>query len=47
MLRETDMSVTEIALWAGFGSVRQFNRTFLHVLHYSPTDFREQRRLGD
>jgi AraC family transcriptional regulator of adaptative response / DNA-3-methyladenine glycosylase II len=47
MLRETDMSVTEIALLAGFGSVRQFNRTFLQLLHYSPTDFREHWRLGD
>lgn len=47
LLADTDQSVTEIALAAGFGSLRQFNRTCVEVFHAHPTELRIRRRLTD
>lgn len=40
MLRFTSMSISEIALMTGFGSVSQFNRTFKNIKGLSPRQFR-------
>jgi AraC family transcriptional regulator, regulatory protein of adaptative response / DNA-3-methyladenine glycosylase II len=44
LLDETDLPITEIALAAGFGSLRRFNDTFLKVYQRSPRELRRQRR---
>ena len=36
LLRETDMSVTEVALASGFGCVRSFNRAYAQAFHDVP-----------
>lgn len=36
LLQETDMSVTEVAMASGFGSVRSFNRAFAEEYHEPP-----------
>lgn len=40
-LKNTDMSITEIAAESGFGSLRSFNRTFASVYKMTPTDFKK------
>ena len=40
MLRETELSVSEIALLCGFGSISQFNRVFREVVRQTPREFR-------
>ena len=40
LLCETNMSITEIALSSGFGSVRNFNRLFVKKMNFSPYVFR-------
>lgn len=45
MLRETDLSIAEIAFLCGFGSLSQFNRVFRSVNGSSPRDFRKSVRL--
>jgi AraC family transcriptional regulator, regulatory protein of adaptative response / DNA-3-methyladenine glycosylase II len=47
LLDDTDMSVTEIAFAAGFGSVRQFNRGCRDVFRDSPRRLRARRRKAD
>jgi AraC family transcriptional regulator of adaptative response / DNA-3-methyladenine glycosylase II len=47
MLADTDLTFTEIAFAAGFGSVRQFNRSFHEVFRARPSDVRQRRRWGD
>jgi AraC family transcriptional regulator of adaptative response / DNA-3-methyladenine glycosylase II len=47
MLEDTDLSITEIAFAAGFGSARQFNRTFLEVFRARPGELRLRRRRSD
>jgi AraC family transcriptional regulator, regulatory protein of adaptative response / DNA-3-methyladenine glycosylase II len=47
LLDDTDFSILEIALAAGFGSVRQFNRTSREVFHASPRALRAKRRKAD
>lgn len=46
LLDETDLPVTQIALAAGFGSVRRFNDCFLRTYRRSPRELRRQRRRG-
>ena len=41
LLCETNMSVTDIALCSGFGSVRNFNRLFSKKMHCSPYELRK------
>ena len=43
LLTETAMPITEIALAAGFGSLRRFNAAFLEGYRMAPRDLRKQR----
>ena len=47
LLDDTDLSVTEIAFAAGFGSLRQFNRACREVFYDSPRALRARRRKAD
>ncbi len=47
LLDDTDLSLTDIAFAAGFGSVRQFNRTMQDTFRSSPRDLRARRRKAD
>jgi AraC family transcriptional regulator of adaptative response / DNA-3-methyladenine glycosylase II len=47
LLDDTDLSVLEIALATGFGSVRQFNRACQEIFHASPRMLRARRRKKD
>jgi AraC family transcriptional regulator, regulatory protein of adaptative response / DNA-3-methyladenine glycosylase II len=47
LLDDTDLTVTEIAFAAGFGSLRQFNRACRDVFHESPRMLRSRRRKAD
>jgi AraC family transcriptional regulator of adaptative response / DNA-3-methyladenine glycosylase II len=47
LLDDTDLSVTEIAFAAGFGSLRQFNRACREVFRESPRLLRARRRKAD
>jgi AraC family transcriptional regulator, regulatory protein of adaptative response / DNA-3-methyladenine glycosylase II len=47
LLDDTDLSMLEIALATGFGSVRQFNRTSQEIFHDSPRALRARRRKAD
>jgi AraC family transcriptional regulator of adaptative response / DNA-3-methyladenine glycosylase II len=44
LLHETKMSMTDVALAAGFGSVRRFNEIFHNIFHRPPSALR--RRTG-
>jgi AraC family transcriptional regulator of adaptative response / DNA-3-methyladenine glycosylase II len=43
LLDETDLPITQVALAAGFGSLRRFNDTFLKTYKRSPRDLRRMR----
>jgi AraC family transcriptional regulator of adaptative response / DNA-3-methyladenine glycosylase II len=43
LLTETAMPITEVALAAGFGSLRRFNAAFLDAYRMAPRDLRKQR----
>jgi AraC family transcriptional regulator of adaptative response / DNA-3-methyladenine glycosylase II len=47
LLDDTDLSIGEVALASGFGSVRQFNRVCTDVFRASPTALRARRRVSD
>ena len=47
LLDDTDLTVTEIAFAAGFGSLRQLNRACLEVFRESPRQLRARRRKTD
>jgi AraC family transcriptional regulator, regulatory protein of adaptative response / DNA-3-methyladenine glycosylase II len=47
LLDDTDLTVTEISVAAGFGSVRQLNRACLEIFRGSPTELRSRRRKAD
>jgi len=47
LLDDTDLTVLDIAFAAGFGSLRQFNRTMQEVFRASPADLRDRRRRAD
>jgi AraC family transcriptional regulator, regulatory protein of adaptative response / DNA-3-methyladenine glycosylase II len=47
LLDDTDLPVTELAFAAGFGSVRQFNRSCLEVFRATPSQLRARRRVRD
>ena len=40
LIHETHLSMTEVALAAGFGSVRRFNESFRHMFQRSPASLR-------
>ena len=46
LLQETRMPMTEVALAAGFGSVRRFNEIFLELFGRSPSHLRRQSSAG-
>lgn len=47
LLDDSDLTITQVALASGFGSVRQFNRAMRDVFRASPRDLRERRRRHD
>jgi AraC family transcriptional regulator, regulatory protein of adaptative response / DNA-3-methyladenine glycosylase II len=47
LLDDTDLTITDIAFAAGFGSARQFNRVCQVVFRASPSDLRAKRRRSD
>jgi AraC family transcriptional regulator of adaptative response / DNA-3-methyladenine glycosylase II len=47
LLDDTDLAVSDIAFAAGFGSLRQFNRTMQEVFRASPTGLRQRRHRAD
>ncbi len=47
LLDDTDLTITEIAYAAGFGSLRQFNRACREVFRESPRELRARRRKAD
>ena len=47
LLDDTDLSMLEITLAAGFGSVRQFNRACQEIFRASPRTLRAKRRRAD
>jgi len=47
LLDDTDLSILEIALSTGFGSLRQFNRACQEIFRASPTELRAKRRKAD
>ena len=46
LLRETKLSIAEIAYACGFGSVSQFNRTFRNIVECSPSQYRAKSKIG-
>ncbi|HET8644561.1 MAG TPA: Ada metal-binding domain-containing protein, partial [Vicinamibacteria bacterium] len=46
LLDETDLPITQIALAAGFGSVRRFNDAFRRTYDRAPRDLRRHRRAA-
>jgi AraC family transcriptional regulator of adaptative response / DNA-3-methyladenine glycosylase II len=47
LLDDTDLTITEVAFAAGFGSVRQFGRVMVEVFRATPSELRARRRVGD
>jgi AraC family transcriptional regulator of adaptative response / DNA-3-methyladenine glycosylase II len=47
LLDDTDLTLLDIAFAAGFGSLRQFNRTMREVFRASPSELRARRRRTD
>lgn len=47
LLDDTDLSISQVAYAAGFGSVRQFNRVCRDVFREPPTRLRARRRRSD
>lgn len=43
LIHETQMPITEVALAAGFRSIRRFNETFRDLFHRTPGDLRRKR----
>ncbi len=46
LLEETEQTITEIGMDAGFGSQRTFNRAFQTEYHMTPAAYRRQHRDG-
>ena len=47
LLDDTDLSVTQVAYAAGFGSVRQLNRACADIFRAPPAELRSRRRASD
>ena len=47
LLDETDLRVADVALAAGFASVRQMNRVIYDVFRFTPAELRSKRRDAD
>ena len=46
LIHETRMPMTEVAMAAGFGSLRRFNETFLNLFHRPPIALRRRNSTG-
>jgi AraC family transcriptional regulator, regulatory protein of adaptative response / DNA-3-methyladenine glycosylase II len=46
LIHETQLPMTQVALAAGFGSVRRFNETFRHLFGRAPSELRRARAAG-
>ena len=46
LIHETQMPITDVALAAGFGSVRRFNEIFLKLFHRAPRALRRDTRAN-
>lgn len=46
LIRDTDLSMADVALASGFGSVRRFNETFHALFNRPPATLRRQRAAG-
>lgn len=46
LLRTKDISITEISVESGFGTLRTFNRAFIKQIGISPSDYRKNNRPG-
>ena len=46
LIDETSLPMTEIAMRAGFGSLRRFNSVFAEVYGRAPTEIRRKRSSG-
>ena len=46
LIDETSLPMTEIAMGAGFGSLRRFNSVFAEVYGRPPTEIRRKRSSG-
>lgn len=44
LLNLSKLSITEIALMSGFGSIRSFNRVFLAMKNCTPTQYRKNKK---
>src|SRR5271170_3453338 len=42
LIHDTDLPMTEVALAAGFNSLRRFNEVFQHLFHRSPSSLRRK-----
>jgi AraC family transcriptional regulator of adaptative response / DNA-3-methyladenine glycosylase II len=47
LLDDSDLTITEVAFAAGFGSIRQFNRVCKEIFRESPRALRARRRAND
>ncbi|WP_292045904.1 MULTISPECIES: bifunctional transcriptional activator/DNA repair enzyme AdaA [unclassified Brevundimonas] len=47
LIHETDLSMADVALAAGFGSVRRFNETFQALYGRAPSDLRRRKTGGE
>jgi AraC family transcriptional regulator of adaptative response / DNA-3-methyladenine glycosylase II len=47
LLDDTDLTIGEIAFAAGFGSIRQLNRTMTEIFQATPRGLRDRRRVAD
>ena len=45
LITDTDQPMTEVALRAGFSSIRQFNHTFLNLYGKAPSELRVHRKV--
>jgi AraC family transcriptional regulator, regulatory protein of adaptative response / DNA-3-methyladenine glycosylase II len=43
LLDDTDLMVADVAFIAGYGSIRQFNREFLRIFRFTPSQVRSSR----
>ncbi len=47
LLDESDLKIATIAFQAGFGSIRQFNATFVQTYRVSPSQYRKKCKPSD
>ncbi len=47
LIHDTQMPMTEVAMAAGFGSLRRFNETFLNLFHRPPSALRRKSAVNE